>query len=382
MSATTGRSVERTIALCAATLTSTHFTVRTAMPLLLSGLAGAYGFSDSQLGDIGAAYSAGATVIALSAPFWLRWVRLRSATAAFAALGVASLATAIALHSVASLMAAFALAGIGFGGVYSLMIAMITRSANPDRAFGWQWGLGSIPGVLLLYALPLVSSHGDMTRPLLLLLGLNTVTALSVAWLPKGIRLVGSAPKTQGSDTPRHDAIPIRLALCAVATTYLGITGAWSFLDRVATEAGLTSQYSGAVLAITVALSSLLALTAGQWGHIGARRAPMTGAFLTMMTGLFFVSYWPTPVGFAAGSLLFLGLATCVMTFTLSLVARLDVTGKAAALPAAALGIGSIVGPAMAGHVYQAVGVHGMIASCALSLLVATAAYRSAYPTR
>jgi predicted MFS family arabinose efflux permease len=107
----------------------------------------------------------------------------------------------------------------------------------------------------------------------------------------------------------------------------------------------------------------------------------MTGAFLTMMIGLFFLSYWPTRVGFAAGSILFLGLATCVMTFTLSLVARLDVTGKAAALPAAALGIGSIVGPAMAGHVYQAIGVHGMIASCALSLLVATAAYRSAYPT-
>ena len=359
--ASTDGATDSKAALCASALTSTHFNVRTAIPLLLTALASAYGFSDSQLGDIGAAYSVGTTLIALSSPIWLRFVTLRLGTTALMLLGTGSFAVAISLRSMTGLMIALALAGVGFGGVYSLMIAMISRSANPHRAFGWQWGLGSIPGVLLLYAMPYVNRpNGDMARPFLMLLILNAVAGLSIVMLPRGLSLTSPQPNKPANAAHTVGVLPISLALCAVTTTYLGLTGAWSFLDRVAMQAGLTPQYSGAVLAAAITVASLVAVFAGNWSHVAARIAPMTGAFLMMIAGLWLLSYSPTRTGFAAGSVVFLGLSTCVLTYTLGLVARLDVTGRAAALPAAALGIGSIVGPAMAGHIYQAAGAHGM----------------------
>ncbi len=374
---------ELKIAWCAAALTSTHFSVRTAMPLLLSALAAAHRLSDSQLGDIGACYSIGATLIALSAPFWLRWSPLRAATTVFLLIGGSALAAAINCQSVAALMTVFTLSGLGFGGVYTLMIALLAQSSNPSRAFAWQWGLGSAPGVLLLPVMPLLARPGGDKVPLfVLLLATNALVALTAALLPKRASLTPPRAAVQRGATDTHRHLPVVLALGAVMGAYLGITGAWSFLDRVALQAGLTPQYSGTVLAIAVATSSVVALVTGEWGRIGARRVPMTLAFISVLAGLFLISYWPTPVGFAVGATLFVTLATFVLTFSLSLVARLDITGHAAALPAAVLGMGSIVGPAMAGHVYQALGVHHMMISCALSLMLAWVAYMSAYPTR
>ena len=90
-------------------LSSAHFTIRTAMPVLLASLASAHGFTDGQLGNIASAYSIGATLIAVTSMLWMRTHYLRLQTGSFVALGLAALTTVALRQSYSSLLATFML---------------------------------------------------------------------------------------------------------------------------------------------------------------------------------------------------------------------------------------------------------------------------------
>ena len=236
--------------LVAGALTSTHFTVRTAMPLLLGVLSSGYGFSDGELGALGSAYSVGATLVALSSVVWMRGLFLRLPAVLFLLLGLGALASIAFVRGYPLALATFLLAGIGFGGVYLLMIALLSRTESPNRSFGWQWGLGSLPGVLLLYAIPSFITVTDKVRP---------VFELIVA------------------------------------------------------------------------------------------------------------------------AIVFIGLATFVLTFGTGIISMLDKGGQASGLPAAALGAGSILGPTIAGQLSETAGAGTMLLGCGLSLVTGLVAYVIAY---
>lgn len=120
--------------LVAGALTSMHSTVRTAMPLLLSVLSAGYAFSDSQLGALGSAYSVGATLVALTSELWMGGLFLRLPAMLLLLLGLGGLASIGFVHGYPLALAMFFLAGIGLGGVYTLMIALLSRTENPNRS--------------------------------------------------------------------------------------------------------------------------------------------------------------------------------------------------------------------------------------------------------
>jgi MFS family permease len=369
--------------LVAGALTSTHFTIRTAMPLLLGVLADAYAFAEGQLGDLGAAYSAGATLVALTSVIWMRGLYLRLPVVLFLVVGLGAVASAAFVNRYPLLLATFLVAGIGLGGVYSLMIALLARTDDPNRSFGWQWAVGSLPGVFLLYAIPAFATPtGGVRSTFELIVVANGVMAVASVALPKRLKTQLAATRHIASAGALPNArYPLWIGLFGVFAFYLGITGGWAFLGRIAAHAGLPGPYSGTVLAIGAAASCAVGFVAGEISALGSRRSAVTLAGTTMMIGLAMIAYSPTRVGYAIGTMLFIGLSTFVLTFSIGLVARLDTAGRAAGLPAAALGAGSILGPAVAGHVYQAGGARTMLAACGLSLLMGLGAYVIAYGT-
>jgi DHA1 family inner membrane transport protein len=365
----------------AGALTSTHFTVRTAMPLLLGVLSSGYGFSDGQLGALGSAYSVGATLIALTSMVWMRGLFLRWPAVLFLLFGLGALASIAFVHGFSVVLATFFFAGIGLGGVYSLMIALLSRTESPNRSFGWQWGLGSLPGVLLLYAIPSFTTVTGGVRPVFeLIVAANVLMAIPAIFLRGRLK---PAPNAVG---PGHLVGPsagvrvnVWIALFGLCAFYLGITGGWSFFGRVATESGLTTQYAGTILAIGTAASSAVAFMAGGLGDLGARRASMTVVVTAMLVGLTLIAFWPTGFGYAIGTMVFIGLATYVLTFGTGIVSMLDKGGQASGLPAAALGAGSILGPAIAGQLFETRGAGTMLLGCGLSLVSGLIAYVIAY---
>ncbi len=365
----------------AAALSSAHFSVRTAMPLLLGVLAAGYGFSDGQIGVLGSAYSVGATLVALTSVIWMRGKFLRLPAALLLILGTIALAGVAFTRSDLLAVAAFGLAGIGYGGVYALMMTMLSGTANSHRSFGIQWGLGSLPGMLLLYAIPALIGVKDGVYPAIAaIVAANLICGCGAFFLPDRLtsarqaldatRRVGFAAGGSGS---------VSIALIGLGAFYLGITGGWSFLGRIASEAGLTTKYAGTILAIATAASSAVALVAGRMGERGARRTSMATAIAAMLTGLALIGLWPTRLGYAVGSIVFIGLATFFLTFGSGIIARLDTSGRASGLAAAALGAGSILGPGLAGQLSEAAGVGAMLLGCGSSLVVGLAAYLLAH---
>ena len=365
----------------AGALTSTHLTIRTLMPLLLGVLAESYALPEGKLGDLGGAYSAGATLAALTSVIWMRGLRMRLPAAVLMVLGVGAFAAIIWTRAYAGMLALFVLAGIGHGGVFALMIALLARTEDPNRSYGWQWCLGSVPGVVLLYAVPVLSTPANAPMVSIgLIVAVNALIALTILRLP--VRLPDLPPRLTGDPTRRLAAAPswpVGLALLAIFTTYSGGTGCWAFLGRIATGAGLGGQYSGVVLALATAVSSLVSLLAGEIGNRAARPVSMGGAVAGMLLGLWLLACGPGEVGYGAGAIVTIALLGFVLPFLIGIVSRLDVTGRAAGLPAAALGLGAIAGPSIAGHVYQAAGPAAMLLVSAASLVVGLAAYLAVY---
>lgn len=370
--------------LVAGALTSTHLTIRTLMPILLAALGSTYGLAEGPLGDLGAAYSAGATLAAVTSPLWMRSLRMRVPAVVLLLIGLAAVAGILVLRQPALLMGLFGVAGIGLGGIFALMIALLARTPDPNRSYGWQWCLGSVPGIVLVYTAPALSTPGRaLWVSVGLILGVNVLMSAAALFLPSRIAPLsapGAHRATEGSashaSAPRW---PLYVGLLAVFATYAGTTGAWAFFGRIAEAEQLGGQFAGIVLAVATAASSAVSLLAGEIGQRGARPAPMSTAVVGMIATLAMLVLVPGTLGYAVGVVGSIALAGYALPLTIGIVSRLDKGGQAAGLPAAALGIGAVAGPAVAGHVYQAAGQGTMLATASGMLLVGLAAYLVAY---
>ena len=156
------------------------------MPLLLGVLSREYGFSDGELGALGSEYSVGATLVALTSVVWMCGLFLRLPAVLFLLLGLGALASIAFVRRYPLALATFFLAGIGLGGVYLLMIALLSRTESPNRSYGWQWGIGSLPGAhCSLYAIPSFITLTGGVRPVFeLIVAANVIMAFVAIFLP------------------------------------------------------------------------------------------------------------------------------------------------------------------------------------------------------
>jgi hypothetical protein len=75
----------------------------------------------------------------------MRGLLLRLPVILFPVVELGALASVAFVHSYPSTVVAFLLTSIGLGDVYSLMIAFLVRTDDPNLSFGLQWKLGSMP---------------------------------------------------------------------------------------------------------------------------------------------------------------------------------------------------------------------------------------------
>jgi predicted MFS family arabinose efflux permease len=101
----------------------------------------------------------------------------------------------------------------------------------------------------------------------------------------------------------------------------------------------------------------------------------MMTAVLGLVATLLLVGLHPDRMGYGIGVVTSIALAGWLLPLVVGIVPRLDSTGRAAGLPAAALGVGAVTGPAVAGHVYQAAGPMTMLIVAGGTTLVGLLAY-------
>lgn len=377
-----GRDFIRTN-LIAATLSSTHFSVRTVLPMILASLGEAYGLGEGRIGDLGSAYGVGATGIALGSGLWLRQGRLRLPSVMLSALGLAALAAVALVSSYPMLLGLFLLGGIGFGGVYALMIVLLGQTEDPNRAFGWQWSLGAIPGMALLYLIPLVAPSGAAVGAIVaLIVFANLLTSLPALWLGTRLpRAVGASPGHGAASAAVPPARwPALLGAFGLFAIYAGVTGVWSFLGRIAAGESLDRAHAGLGLALATLAAVVASFAAGESGRAGARPVTFTAALALAFGGFAALAWWTGAWGYSVGAILLIGFASYALTLCTAVVSRLDAHGPGLGLTASALGAGAILGPSLAGHVFEARGLSAMYLVCLVLVAFSGLAYGLVYP--
>ena len=357
-----------------ALLVSPHFTLRTALPLLLAGLADAYGYREAALGDLGSAYSAGTLLAAFAAVLWSEryW---RTPVLIGLLVGTGGLLAVLAGGRYAIVLSGFLLAGTGFGAVYSWMLSGLAVSVNPNRTLGWQWGVGTLPGMAFLYLIPgLGTGVTGVHRTFMAVLVMNALAGLAALQLP--VRLARPAHRANaGTDNPSTAAAGVLPAAVALFAIYAGCTGGWSLLARVASHNGLSSDSAGIALSVAAATSCGVALWIARLGDRGGRPLWMVFSVALMTAGLLCISRWTGQAGFTLGVMLFIAVSAYTLTYCGGLIARRAQGASGAAVSAIALGCGAIVGPATAGRLFEAWGPNAMLSAAGLALVGGLWAY-------
>ena len=233
------------------------------------------------------------------------------------------------------------IAGIAGGVLMWIAIALITRSARPDRNSGvflvmQTLAQAALAAVLPLTLMPLFGANG----------GLGALAGLAVAgigasfWLPSALSRL---PKPADG----HGGLALReiLGLAAVFSTMAGVVGLWVFADQLGTGAHISPRVTGltvaAALAAQVAGGAAATLLSGRLPPIPvlALAGIVNIGIVTMLAGAI-----GTPV-YVAGMILFGFLWLFAMPFQTRLLIDLDPSRRAAMLLSAAQLLGCAAGP-------------------------------------
>ncbi len=345
------------------------------LPLYLGAAQDHFSLSITQTGYIGSTFFVGYTIATCLAYFWMPHVDWRKMTVFTLTLGSLAMVFTSLASSYNGLLFAIFIAGGSYATLYGVGTAMIGGLPNETRNFGWKIALEAIFGGALLVSLPiLVLPHFGFAGLGIALLCIGVLALPFFRFMPSQ-----AAEKTHLlAATQSVGGTSVWMLLVALVLFFSGETIAWSFVERVGDHHGYEAADIGTVLAVSlgfaVAGSLSEAYGAARIGHVLSLL--IAGVTFFMALFCFYNLGTTTFTLFAVGA--------CLANFSIgfglpalvAICAHYDVTGKLVVLTVPAIGIGAVLGPALAGFAAQSGGfasmliLAGFIVGAAISLAI------------
>jgi predicted MFS family arabinose efflux permease len=252
------------------------------------------------------------------------------------------------------------IAGGSYATLYGVGTAMIGGLANETRNFGWKIALEATFGGALLVSLPiLILPHFGFAGLGIALLGIGVLALPFFQFMPSQ-----AAEKTHLLSAPQSagDA-SVWLLLIALVLFFSGETIAWSFVERVGDHHGYDAANIGTVLAVSLGFAVAGSLTeaygAARIGHV----------LSLLIAGLTFFLALLCFANLSASTFTLFAVGACLANFSIgfglpslvAICAHYDVTGKLVVLTVPAIGVGAVLGPALAGLAAQSGGFIAML---------------------
>ena len=338
------------------------------MPLLLGPMAATYAIGEAFAGVIMAIQLGSFAVAAIGLSPWLATLSpRRGATLALMLVFAGNLCSAWQ-PEVWSLITGRVLAGLGEGIAAAVATAAIARTADPDRAFARVFIAVVLMTLAFFLLLPSVMAGQDAR---LLFLGVACLPLLALPALPA---LSNQAAVVQSALTQSAGPLSLQSALIcgAIALYSVAANAYWVYLERIATNIGMTPAAYGQAFAAGSVLALVGPVAAERLGTRAGRLPPLVLSCVLLGSSGWLATHATTP------ALFFLGISTSSaallfgMPYLLGLAAMIDRTGRVAGASRGFNNIGSAMAPALAGGILGITGAYSSIGWT--SVIAATAA--------
>lgn len=353
----------------------TGYAVLVGIPVVSAAWVGQLEFTEVQVGQLSAADLGGLSLGAVLCAWALPKVNRRHVVLGSALLAVGANLACMATRDFGSVLALRATVGVASGAYTAIAVAALGATSRPERTYAWVLFAFALAQALELSLLPMLSMNG-----IYLVLALGFAGAVPLfRWMPPHA-------EPQRRSQAVHPALPRwvpGLVLAAVLCSYVNIGTYWTYIELAARDAALPTGWIRGVLIGASAASLLGCLISTPLSRrLGLGRAIRWTLAAQAVAVLILVGGMHTG-GFLASVSAFSALWMLSDIFQLSGIARLDPSGRLAALIPGAQGLGQILGPGSAAALLgTGVGYRGVFALAAAASGVALALHLGLHWTR
>lgn len=340
------------------------------LPVFAGSMQDTFQLSHARTGFIPSVFYTGLGLISASAYFWIRRVNWKKLAIASIPVTLLSLLLLAQVNSYGGLLSAILLAGMCFGVMYSLGSAIIGDTSHPARYFGMKIGTEILTGVILIFSIPvLVLPRWGFPGAVYTVAGCVLALGLSFVWIPEQ----GRERQVSAPDRTAIVTLPLVSVWCSLAAIVLyfsGMTAMWTFMERIAANAGIDASIIGTILAMSLVAGFFGAVSAVLVGDRFGRLKPVgAGLFLCFVSVLMLLPELNVAM-YAVAACAFNSAFPFTIPFLLALTADYDFNGRYIVLTVPAISLGIVCGPAIGGLLVGAAGYGGCIAfSCTVFIL-------------
>lgn len=323
-----------------------------ALPLLLGSLAEAFRLEAATVGFMGSVCFTGYLVGTLGAPLWMNRLNWRVLTVLSSAGTAAAFALSAATVDLKGQYLAWALIGFFASTMTCLGLRILSGLPDKVRALGVRQGVELSVTAAVLFALPpLVIAHWRYAGAAAALAAVVLLLGVSALWIPARPAAPADAQPAAGGAAAPGGAW---LALGVFLLYLTGNIGLWAFLERIGAGLRLEPAQTGLVFAVLKLLGGVAAFTVGALGERWPLARAHAAALALLAAGLAGIGLAQGFAGFAIGAWAWEFAFTCGCVLQAAQIARLDPGGRVIVLVPAAFAFGSMIGPAVAGQLFQA----------------------------
>ncbi len=322
------------------------------MPIIVGALQDGWGYTAEYAGYVTSIDLAGLLAGSVATSLLARRLDWRRYVGGALVLSAAFNSLCAPFHGVVALCCFRLAAGFASGATYASSLTLLSRNAEPARAFSILILLQVLANAIVLALFPFLNARWG---PAAIFLAVAAVLLASMAAVPLLPRRDSARPQlpARALQQRRSFGVPLLPALClmAVALFYVTIGSYWAYAERMGIGFGISTQQVHWLLSAGVLLSAAACLSARVVAHrIGQSRA-LLFALLMLATTLLIHGMVPTPIMFVITLAVLQLCWNFIDIFQLGTLAVLEPSGRAAALVPAAQGAALAAGPAAAGFV-------------------------------
>ena len=351
-------------------------------PLYMGPLQDSTGLSNGQIGFIAGAFFLGTNLTGISAYFWVRSASLTYIALATTLSLILFLLLAARLDSFILQLLVTVLIGAASGALYAISTTLIGATRNTPRWFGIKFTVECLAGAILLFVLPVtlipgLGFTGVVIGMVLMILVFAPVLAfMSRRRLPEQQEV---SPVTAGG--AGDSRLPVWLALTSLLFYFIGASAIWTFLERLAANNQFDASATGMMLGITLIFAVIGSLITGVTGDRFGNLRPYLVYSIMLVIGVLLICRTDNFILFSIGAYAFMLAWAGADGYQFAIVADVDPDGRHIALAVPAMGIGSMIGPILAGYLYSGGSTAGLFIMLLVTISIAVfLAWRSGVP--